>query len=85
MGKTFNFKESMNMVSAVSGSYVTRREVMEYFYGKFDQDKEFSPEELKQAVRDLTAGKEKITTRLDQGALWDKGRRPKQQKEQEER
>jgi len=60
MNQKFNFKASLNMVCAVSEKYISRREIMQYFEKEFDKDKEFTPEELKQIVRDLTTKKGKI-------------------------
>ncbi len=66
MTNTFNFKDSCNMVSAVCGTYVKKQEVIEYFNKEFDPEKEFTPEELKQIVRELVKGRERITTTIDQ-------------------
>ena len=48
MAKTFNYKQSLNMVCAVSTSYVKREEIYEYFKKNFKEDKIFTPDELKQ-------------------------------------
>ena len=70
MPRSFNFIESMNMVSAVSGTYISRKDVRQYFYDTFDQDKMFTPEELKQIVRELTTGRERITPTIDNNNIW---------------
>lgn len=66
MPKTFNYKDSVNMVTAVSTSYVKREEIFEYFESNFNKDKKFTADELKQIVRDLTTGKERITQTMDE-------------------
>ena len=86
MAREFNFIESMNMVSAVSGTYISRNDVKQYFYDTFDKDKMFTPEELKQIVRDLTTGKERITSTIDNNNIWGQkrnhGRRPGEPEEE---
>lgn len=77
MPRSFNFIESMNMVSAVSGTYISRKDVREYFYKTFDQDKMFEPEELKQIVRELTTGKKRITSTIDNNNIWGQRKNPK--------
>ena len=77
MPRNFNFIESMNMVSAVSGTYISRKDVREYFNRTFDQDKMFTPDELKQIVRELTTGRERITGTMDNNNIWGQKRNPK--------
>ena len=83
MPREFNFRESMNMVSAVSGSFISRKDVMKYFYDTFDQDKMFTPDELKQIVRDLTTGKERITKTIDNNNIWGQKKNTKRDPEEE--
>ena len=70
MAKAFSFKESMNMTSAVCGSYVSRKEVIEYFHNNYDENKMFEQEELKQIVKELTTGKTRITQTIDKNNVW---------------
>ena len=77
MAREFTFLESMNMVSAVSGTYISRKDVRQFFYDTFEQDKMFTPDELKQIVRDLTTGKERITGTMDNNNIWMQKRNPK--------
>ena len=64
MDRTFNYKESINMILAVCGSYFTRKEIMDFFNSNFDQNKQFRQEEIKQIVRDITTGKIKTSTKI---------------------
>ena len=66
MPKTFNFHDSENMCYAVTGSYVTKNEVLEYFRNKFPEDREFTGDELKAIVKDLIDGKERRTGTMKQ-------------------
>ena len=69
MGKTFNYKDSLNMVTAVSTSYATRAEIIDYFEKHFDKDKVFTGDELKQAVGEIVKGKKRITQTMDEIGL----------------
>lgn len=66
MAKTFNYKQSLNMVCAVSTSYVKREEIYEYFKKNFKEDKIFTPDELKQIVGEVVKGKKRITQTMDE-------------------
>ncbi len=69
MGKTFKYNEALNMVTAVSTSYVTRGEIIEYFEKKFDKNKAFTGDELKQIVGEVVKGKKRISQTMDQIGL----------------
>lgn len=64
MPKTVNFKDSVNMCYAVAGSYVTKKEVNEFFKANFPEDKEFTKEELQEIVRYLIDEKKRNTTKM---------------------
>lgn len=65
MSRIFNYKQSLNIVCAVSTSYVKREKICEYFEEHFDKDKTFTGDELKQIVGKLVKGKERITQTMD--------------------
>ena len=76
MSREFTFMESMNMVSAVSGTYIKKSEVKDYFEATYDKNKMFTPEELKQIVRELTTGRERITPTIDNNNIWGQKKNP---------
>ena len=80
MPREFNFRESLNMVYAVSGTYITKKEVESYFNENFDKDKMFQPDELINIVKTVTAGRKRITTKMEDHNIWGQkrnyGRRP---------
>ena len=57
MARTFNYKESINMISAVCSSYFSRKEIIDFFSKNFDENKQFDQDEVKQIVRDITTEK----------------------------
>ena len=61
MAKIYNYHNAFNMVCAVSTSYVRREEIREYFKKNYNEDKEFSGEEIKQIVSTLVSGRERIS------------------------
>ncbi len=69
MGKTFNYHDALNMVTAVSTSYVTRGEIIDYFEKHFDKKKMFNADELKQTVKELVTGKTRISQTMDEIGL----------------
>lgn len=66
MAKEFNYRDSLNMVTAVSTSYVPRIEIVKYFEDNFDKEKMFTQDEIKAIVKELVSEREKSGKRISQ-------------------
>lgn len=66
LAKEFNYRDSLNMVTAVSTSYVPRIEIAKYFEDNFDKEKMFTQDEIKAIVRELVSEREKSGKRISQ-------------------
>ena len=64
MAKEFNYRDSLNMVTAVSTSYVPRIEIVKYFADNFEKEKMFTQDELKAIVKELVSEREKSGRRI---------------------
>ena len=61
MAKEYNYKDTLNMVTAVSTSYVPREEIAKYFEERFDKEKLFTSEEIKDIVKELVSNRKRIS------------------------
>lgn len=77
LAKEFNYRDSLNMVTAVSTSYVPRIEIAKYFEDNFDKEKMFTQYEIKAIVRELVSEREKSGKRISQSfnEIWNKKER----------
>lgn len=73
MAKEFNYRDSLNMVTAVSTSYVPRIEIVKYFADNFDKEKMFTQDEIKAIVRELVSGRKKTSQSFNE--IWNKKKR----------
>lgn len=64
LAKEFNYRDSLNMVTAVSTSYVPRIEIVKYFADNFEKEKMFTQDELKAIVKELVSEREKSGRRI---------------------
>lgn len=88
MAKEFNYRDSLNMVTAVSTSYVPRIEIAKYFEDNFDKEKMFTQDEIKAIVRELVSEREKSGKRISQSfnEIWSiLGRKTVKKSEDKER
>ena len=74
LAREFNYRDSLNMVTAVSTSYVPRMEIVKYFEDNFDKEKMFTQDEIKAIVRELVSEREKSGKRISQSfnEIWNK-------------
>ena len=79
MKKEYNYKDSLNMVTAVSTSYVPREEIIKYFEENFDKEKVFSPEEIKSIVKELVSNRKRISENFN--VIWTRKKAQKDMKE----
>ena len=88
LAKEFNYRDSLNMVTAVSTSYVPRIEIAKYFEDNFDKEKMFTQDEIKAIVRELVSEREKSGKRISQSfnEIWSNlGRKTVKKSEDKER
>ena len=58
MPRTLNYNDTLGVVKSICISYATLDEILECF-DKFEENKEFTQEEIKSIVKELTEGRSK--------------------------
>ena len=78
MDRIFNRDEALGIVTSVSVAYVKREEILEYFK-KFEEEKEFTKEEVMGIVKELTAGKTRRKNLYKENCPEERNRLPKKE------
>jgi len=79
MPKTLDYNKTLGIIKSVCLSYATLEEILEYF-DKFEDDKEFTQEEIKLIAKELTEGRQRRKLNGPKTyAVWEK--RKKQEKD----